>query len=191
MNERKEWAGDWSKFDEMADIWQRMNAKLGDYGMADLMSKTKSYQAYDRRYPFDTMINRNDVLDITDPLLQIQSDQASVEEEVADRLDTERLVAELSPRQRAIFDALRDGATSIEIEVEQGYNTNNAVRWHKHQIKKKYTTIKADKWVQKFEFVCRDCGNIFDGDEIESICTSCDSKDTLFLRSYTKPIIEE
>lgn len=187
--ERKEWSADWDRFEEIAQRWDEMQAKYGIYKMAALIAKTEAYKAYDMRYPFDNMINWANVLDITAPLLQIQSNQVSVEEEAASAYDTERLIAELSPRQRKIFEALRNGDTSVEIEIEQGYNTNNAVRWHKHQIKKKYESIKADKYEIKFEFVCRDCGNIFNGEEIESNCTQCDSKNTLFLKSYTKPII--
>lgn len=190
MNERKQWQGDWDRFEEIAQAWEDMNSRLGDFGIADVMAKTDSYKAYDTRYPFDTMLKWEDNIDLSDPTIQIQAVQISVEDEVSDRLEIERLVANLTPKQKLIFEALRDGENSVQIEIEQGYNTNNAVRWHKHQIKKKYNSILADKYEQCFEFVCRECGNIFDGQEIESICPSCDSKDTLFLRSYTKPIID-
>lgn len=180
--------GDWSRFEEIAQKWEEMRKRLGDYGMAELVTKTKSWREYDNKWPFDMMATWQNNLDITDPALQIQSNQASIEEEVADRLDTERLIAELSPRAKKVFEALRDGATSVQIEYEQGYNTNNAVRWHKHQIKKKYIEIKNEQYKLCFEFVCRDCGLVFDGQEVDSICPSCDSGDTLFIKSYTKPI---
>lgn len=179
-----DYIGDWDKFEEIAQKWDKMRNRLGDYGMAELVTKTKSWRAYDQRWPFDNMATWQNNLDITSPELQIQSLQASIEDEVADRLDTEMLIAELSPKAKKIFEALRDGATSVQIEVEQGYNTNNAVRWHKHQIKKKYTSIKASEYEQHFEFVCRECGNIFNGEQIASACTSCDSTNTLYIKSY-------
>ena len=181
----------WNDFDKIAEKWDSMLAKYGSYKMAEMVTKTKSWRLYDQKWPFDNMINWAHVLDITDPLLQIQAEQASVEDEAAERLDTEALVANLTPRQKKIFDALYNGQSSVEIEISQGYNTNNAVRWHKHQIKKKYEAIKADKWEQHFEFVCRECGNVFDSLELDSHCPACDNSDVLFLKSYTRPVFDE
>lgn len=190
MNERKVWAGDWSRFEEIARKWDEINKELGDFGMAELVSKTKSYRAYDQRWPFDNMAKWGDNLPLED--LKKESQSASVEDEVADRMDTQKLIESLTPRQKKIFDALREGLNSVEIEVSQGYNTNNAVRWHKHQIKKKYNSIKADRYEKRFEYVCRECGNIFEIliQEDEPACT-CDSKNTLFIRQYFKPIFED
>lgn len=188
---QKEWAADWERFNEIADKWESMRNKYGDYKMAELLSKTPSWRAYDQRWPFDNMVNWQNVLDITDPLLQIQSDQASVLDEAAEKLDTEKLIANLTPRQKKIFDALYDGASSVEIEITQGYNTNNAVRWHKHQIKKKYEAIKADRYEKRFEFVCRECGNVFDGLVIDSACPLCGYGNCLFTKQYFKPIFDE
>lgn len=184
MNERKEWAADWDRFEEIAEKWDKMHKRLGDDGLAALMMTTKAYRAYDQRWPFDNMARWSENTGLEN--IKLISSAPSVEEEVADRLDYEKLVNELTPRQKLIYEALRDGQDSVEIEVTQGYNSNGAVRWHKHQIKKKVNQIRNDEYDIKFEFVCRDCGNIFDGDEIDPIC-QCGSSDCLFLKSYTKP----
>jgi predicted Zn-ribbon and HTH transcriptional regulator len=183
---RKEWIGDWDKADEIFKKWDEMHKRLGLYGMADLLIKTPSWRAYDQRWPFDNMATWDSNSDIVD--YREEAKQPSIEEEVGDRLLTEELIRNLSPRQKKIFEAIRDGQSSVEIEIEQGYNTNIAVRWHKHQIKKKYKSLKADNYEKIFEFVCRDCGNVFEGKKIESPCPSCDSKDTLFTKQHFKPV---
>lgn len=186
---RKEYQFDWSKFNEVAQEWDELLNRLGIYGLSELMQKTPSFKAYEQRYPLDNIVNRTELLDITE--IQIQDTKPSLEEEAAERLETEALIANLTPRQKEIFDALYTGKTSLQIEIEQGYNTNNAVRWHKHQIKKKYKSIKADRYEQRFEFVCRECGNVFDGLVIDSACPLCGSDDCLFTKQYFKPIFDE
>lgn len=184
--ERKQWIGDWERFDEIADKWDKMHKKYGLYGMADRIIKTPAWRAYDNRWPFDNMVtweSNGDILDFKE-----EAKQPSVEDEVADRLLTQELIDNLTPRQKLIFEAIRDGQSSVEVEISQGYKTNNAVRWHKHQIKKKYISLKEDNYEKIFEFVCRDCGNVFEGKKIESPCPSCDSDDTLFTKQHFKPV---
>lgn len=183
------WVGDWTKFEETAKAWDEMNRRLGDYKMAELVSKTKSYKAYDQRWPFDNMAKWGDNVGLED--LKNEAQGATVEEEVADRMDTEKLINSLTPRQKKIFDALREGLNSVEIEISQGYNTNNAVRWHKHQIKKKYNSIKADRYELRFEHACRTCGNIFETLNLKDVVCECESKDILFIRQYFKPLFDE
>ncbi len=184
MIERKQWIGDWDRADQIFKKWDEMYNRLGLYELTDLLIKTPSWKAYDQRWPFDNMAtwdSNGDILDFKE-----EAQQVSVEDEVSDRLITEELIKSLSPRQKLIFEALRDGSNSVEIEQDQGYNTNNAVRWHKHQIKKKYNDLKEDKYEEVFEFVCKDCGNVFSGIQTESPCPSCESKNTLFTKHYTR-----
>ena len=186
--EPKQWIGDWDQADKIFEKWDKMLIQLGTYGMAKLVIKTPSWRAYDQRWPFDNMATWDNNLDIQD--YKEQAEQVSVEDEVADRIMTQELIKNLTPKQKKIFEAIREGQDSVEIEKSQGYKTNNAVRWHKHQIKRKYTALKADSYEKRFGFVCRDCGNVFSGLEIESPCTSCDSKDTLFTKQYFRPIFD-
>lgn len=177
MNERIEWAADWDRFEEIAKKWDKMNHKYGDHGLAEMISKTKSYRAYDQRWPFDYMMRWGDNVGLDN--VNLTSELSSVEDEVADKIEFERRFEQLSDKQKLIYDALRSGQDSIQIQTDQGYNSNGAVRWHKHQIKKVMTA--PDEHV--FEFVCRECGNIFESLEIEPEC-ECGSKDCLFTKHY-------
>ena len=96
--ESKQWIGDWEQFDKISEKWDKMLIQLGTYGMAKLVIKTPSWRAYDQKWPFDNMATWESNLDIED--FRERAQQASVEDEVADRIMTQELIKNLTPKQK-------------------------------------------------------------------------------------------
>ena len=171
------------------DAWDAMYKKLGIYQMANKINKSRAYRIYKSRWPHDKETKM--VIQSMPEDIEIAWNAPSPEEEAQDSYNTQILIDNLTPKQKKIFEALRDGKNSVEIENEQGYNTNNAIRWHKHQIKKKLYAIKHDKYAQLIGYVCRDCGVVFEIDvTAEQVCR-CGSTDILKTNQRFKPIFED
>lgn len=153
------------------DKWDAMVRKYGAYGMAKLIMKTPSYKAYVQKYPFDHSETWHTIKS-TDDLLGIGDGAISVEDEVISRIQFDELIESLTPKEREVFDGLLDGMTNSEIERIYRFNTNNAVRWHKHQVKRKYYNLR-DETIN--EYICKDC--IWQWKQNSAVtCPKCDSR---------------
>jgi len=98
----------------------------------------------------------------------------------ADRLDIEKIMAQLPPRSQEVFKQLLDGKTNPEIEKNLDFQTNGAVRWQKNQIKQVYHTV-VDRVYN--EYVCRTCANVYkDISPLE--CPKCGSRDLYKVSLY-------
>lgn len=170
------------------DKWDEIVKKDGMYGVAKRIVKSRAYRIYKSRWPYDKE-TQIPIYSMPEEL-ELAMDIPSPEEEAADAYDTEILFKNISPRQQVILKALREGKTSLEIKEEHGYNTDNAVRWHKHQVKKVMTAIKADSYIHYTEYVCRDCGTVFET-ENSIYCPTCGSDNLLKTGQRSKPVFDE
>ncbi len=154
------------------DKWDAMVQKYGAYGMAKLIMKTASYRAYIQKWPFDFSETWQNIKSTDDIVDTLDDGTISVEDEVQSRLQFDELLNSLTPKEKEVFDGLLDGMNNNEIERIYHFNTNNAVRWHKHQVKKKYHNLR-DETVN--EYICKDC--IWQWKQKSAvICPKCDSR---------------
>lgn len=149
--------------------WDKMLKKYGIQGMAKRVMKTKSYRAYKQRWPFDDY----DPNVSLDDLIVLDNSSPSVEDIVSTRLEIDKIRGSLSPKTQKVFDALLEGKSNPEIEKQLGFNSNEAVRWQKNQVKQEYYKTTGRKLN---EYVCRDCAHIYkDISPLE--CPKCGSRD--------------
>lgn len=154
------------------DKWDAMVRKYGAYGMAKLIMKTPSYKAYIQKYPFDFSETWHTIRSTDDLADTLDGHTISVEEEVQSRLQFEELMAKLTPKEHIVFEGLLDGMTNSEIERIYHFNTNEAVRYMKHRVKRKYHAIR-DETVN--EYICKDC--IWQWKQKSAVtCPKCDSR---------------
>lgn len=164
------------------DKWDAMVRRYGAYGMAKLIMKTPAYRSYIQKYPFDFSETWHTIKS-TDDLVNIDSTSISVEDEVQSKLQFEQLLDDLTPKEREVFDGLLDGMTNSEIERIYHFNTNEAVRYHKHRVKRKYHAMR-DETVN--EYICKDC--IWQWKQNSAVtCPKCDSR-RILLTAKNLPI---
>ena len=154
------------------DKWDNMVKKYGAYGMAKLIMKSPSYRAYVQKWPFDFSETWQNIKSTDDLAETLDDGMISVEDEVLSRLQFDELLESLTPKEREVFDGLLDGMTNSEIERIYRFNTNNAVRWHKHQVKRKYYSLRDET---TNEYICKDC--IWQWKQNSAVtCPKCDSR---------------
>ena len=168
--ENKENTLSYKKSMDLCDKWDRMYKKYGPINMSKKMMKTPSYRAYINKWPFDFRYTIGDIDDI-----DTVSNSPSLEDEMNSKLDLETFENKLTDRQMDVWQGLKDGLNSSEIEQAYNFNTNGAVRWQKHQIK---TALKNHKHKILHEYVCKSCAWIFK-DSRELDCPKCGSRDLL------------
>ena len=130
-------------------------------------------------YDFTTKVESLDDIDT-------EYNGVSIEEEVSIRMELDELEKELTPRQKEVYEGLKSGMDNSEIESAFGFNTNNAVRWQKHQVKNKYYAIKTGK---VNEYICKDCAWIWKQDGAIR-CPKCESHLILLTRKDIPTINE-
>ena len=117
-------------------IWLGMINKYGPNGVAQKMVKLPSFRKYVQRYPYDLTSAQYDPLEGEDGYITIEAKQPSVEEDVGTRIEFEKAIDSLSAKTKKVWELLEQGKTHKEIVEILGLNTENASRWHKHQIKR-------------------------------------------------------
>lgn len=127
------------------DRWEKMVAKHGMYGVAKKMMKTKAYRAYEQKYSFDYSQTWDEMTGSEEQLGMIPDSSPDIVELVDIRMRRQKLVDSLSAKQKAIWDMYEDGRTPAEIKEKLGYNTTEAIRWQKHNIKKKWLEVRGEE----------------------------------------------
>ena len=122
-----------------------MVAKHGMYGVAKKMMKTKAYRAYEQKYSFDYSQTWDEMTGSEEQLGMIPDSSPDIVELVDIRMRRQKLVDSLSAKQKAIWDMYEDGRTPAEIKEKLGYNTTEAIRWQKHNIKKKWLEVRGEE----------------------------------------------
>lgn len=163
---------------EHCDRWDNMYKRLGAYGVAKLMMKTKSYKDYCNKYPYDYVERWATVKQIDEMADFLPDDRMSVEEEVDAKLEYEKFVDGLTPRQNDVFQGLLSGMKNSEIEAGLGFNSNNTVRWYKHKIKHKYLET-AYHTIN--EYICKECAWQWRASQATK-CPQCNNKSILITR---------
>lgn len=130
-----------AKIDAQLDKFNRLIEKYGYHGLAKKVMKLPSYRAYVQKWPFDFTTPIESLEGIED---EVEQGGISVEDEVAARIDVQTLEAGLTPKQVAVYNLIIQGLKHAEIKDIEGFNTESAVRFHKHTIKKKYNQIKDE-----------------------------------------------
>lgn len=118
--------------------WERMHRKYDSYGMAARMIKTEGWRKYIRKYPLDFTERWGTVLSTDELSEYIADDHISVLDEASSNIDIAKIIDELTPKQRIVWDALVAGKTHAEIREEYGFKSAVATRYHKHKIKGKF-----------------------------------------------------
>lgn len=116
--------------------WARLLQVYGVYGLTKKIVKLESFRKYIRRYPYDLTQAQYDDIYNEDGVVYIEAKQPSVEDEVDVRMRVSMAVDSLSVKQKKVWDLMQKGYTHKQIKDKMGFKTENAVRWHKHMIKK-------------------------------------------------------
>lgn len=116
--------------------WARLLQVYGVYGLTKKIVKLESFRKYIRRYPYDLTQAQYDDIYNEDGSVYIEALQASVEDEVDVRVGLDKAIDSLSVKQKKVWALMQQGYTHKQIKEKLGFNTENAVRWHKFQIKK-------------------------------------------------------
>lgn len=155
--------------------WDNMYKRLGAYGVAKLMMKTKSWKEYASKYPFDYAESWTTVKQLDQLADFLPDDHLTVEDEIDAKLEYEQFVRDLTPRQKEVWDGLLSGMNNREIEAGLGFGSNNTVRWYKHKIKRKYLEMKYNTTK---EWICKDCAWQWREDDAIR-CPCCASRSVL------------
>lgn len=173
------------------DAWEAYVKKHGRFEVARRISKLPSYRAYVQKWPIDYTERWDTILSVEDMRDFLKDPAPPVEKEVSDRIDAQLLERRLTPKQKKIWSAYREGKDNNQIMDEQGFKTDNAVRWHKHQIKRAYAEVKATKFETLYEYICKDCVNLWtETQKGQYYCPRCDSGFTLYTGEVLKPILD-
>lgn len=129
-----------AKIDAQLNKFNALIDKYGYHGLAKKVMKLPSYRTYIQKWPFDFTTPIESLEDAG----EIEEVGISVEDEVAARLDVQTLEDSLTPRQVAVYNLILQGLKHAEIKDIEGFNTESAVRFHKHSIKKKYNQIQDE-----------------------------------------------
>lgn len=130
---------------EICDKWERMIAKYGVYGVAQKMVKTPGWRAYVQRWPFDYIQTRESTIGSDEAFETLADYGPDIVEQVDMRIKRERFIDSLSERQYKIWELYEQGKNPAEIKEILGYNTTNAIRWHKNQIKTKWVIVRDEQ----------------------------------------------
>ena len=123
------------------DRWEAMIAKRGAYGVAKKMVKTKAWRDYVQKWPFDYIQTRDSTVGSDEVFDTLADDSVSLVHEIDIKMRYGNFVDSLSSRELQIWRLYEEGKNPAEIMDTLGYNTTNAVRWHKHNIKKKWVLV--------------------------------------------------
>lgn len=120
--------------DAMIAHFDSLRKKYGDHALEKKLLRLPSVRKFYQRYSIEDAATRVDI----DELYSHDDGSLHMEDQVAARLELEQLEASLTPRQLRIFTLYKQGKVPREIKELEGYNTENAIRYQKFLIKKKY-----------------------------------------------------
>lgn len=171
---------------QVLDDFEAMVQRKGAYKVAEKMMKLESFRKFSQKYPYDNAQMWRDTVRVEDIADFLPDRAVSVEEEVSIRMEMEELEDSLTPRQDQVLNGLISGMSNTEIEAAFGFKTNNAVRWQKHQVKRKYLKLKGEK---VNEYICKECAWQWKQKSALN-CPKCDSRALLCTRKNV-PVIDE
>ena len=111
-----------------------LRKKYGDHALEKKLLRLPSVRKFYQKYSIEDAASRVDI----DQLFSQDDGSMKLEDQIAAKIEMEELEASLTQRQLRIFKLYKEGKVPREIKELEGYNTENAIRYQKFLIKKKY-----------------------------------------------------
>lgn len=134
-----------SRSEQENQVWERMLAKYGTYGMAMRIMKSKAYRAYIQARPYDEHEAVFSLDALTEAGYAPPSGERPVLEDIASDETVREFLQTLTPKQRRILSALLQGFKPSDIYEREGYRNTGGIRYHKFIIRKKWLSFLASR----------------------------------------------
>lgn len=124
--------------DKVIAHFDALRRKYGDHSLEKKLLRLPSVRKFYQRYSIEDAAARVSI----DDLFSQDDGSLKLEDQIAAKMEMEALEGSLTPRQLKIFKLYKQGKNPREIKELEGYNTENAIRYQKFLIKKKYEQLR-------------------------------------------------